>query len=317
VPSKWAGPFALSADGNRIIYVTRDEQSVIQRVPFDLARQELAAAPAPVFSGSFELRDQTLSPDGDWILFTNEDQPQQLHLVRPGGAAYRQLTTGGDRNRQGTWSPKGDWIVFQTTRGESSLAAIRPDGGGWQPIPVGPGFSTPSWSPDGSTIAAFNTGRGGFLIDVSKGLGAPVMRQLPPVAPGVMFWPIAWSPDGALLAGGATRAGQRGNPVVYSIAEGAYREVSWTRDVRNSLYSRFVDRQRLLVITAARELRLGDVRGTKSKLLYAAPAGHLIDSLAATRDGGLLTWIDRKDESDIWLMTLDEAGRGAKGDVRR
>jgi len=317
VPSKWAGPFALSADGRRIVYVTRDEQSAIQRAPFDLARQELAAAPAPVFSGSFELRDQTLSPDGGWILFTNEDLPQHLHLVRPGGAAYRQLTTGGDRNRQGAWSPKGDWIVFQTTRGESSLAAIRPDGGGWQPIPVGPGFSSPYWSPDGSTIAAYATSRGGFLIDVSKGLGAPVMRQLPPVAPGLTFWPIAWSPDSALLAGGAMRAGQTESLVVYSIANGDYREVPWSRGVRTSFYETFVDRQRLLVIATAGELRLGDVRGTESKLLYTAPAGHRIDGLAATRDGRWLTWIDRKDESDIWLMTLDEAGRGSNGDVRR
>jgi hypothetical protein len=29
---------------------------------------------------------------------------------------------------------------------------------------------------------------------------------------------------------------------------------------------------------------------------------------AASRDGRWLTWIERADESDIWLMTLDEGG---------
>src|SRR6185295_5615390 len=114
-------------------------ETEIVRAPVDLARQELSAPPTAMFSGSFELREQTLSPDGSWILFTNEDPPQQLHLVRPDGTGYRQLTVDGDRNRQGSWSPNGDWIVFQTTRGDTSLAVIRPDGGGWQSLPVGLG----------------------------------------------------------------------------------------------------------------------------------------------------------------------------------
>jgi Tol biopolymer transport system component len=104
----------------------------IVRAPFDPSRRALAAAPVPVFSGSFELREQQLSPAGDWIVFTNEDPPQQLHLVRPDGTGYRQLTTDSDRHRQAEFSPDGAWIVFQTTRGGAGLAAIRTDGGGWQ-----------------------------------------------------------------------------------------------------------------------------------------------------------------------------------------
>ncbi|HEY8145094.1 MAG TPA: protein kinase, partial [Kofleriaceae bacterium] len=206
-PSSWTGDFAVSADGRRMVFGDVNLETEIVRAPFDPVRLEFAAAPAVTFSGSFTLREQKLSPDGQWLLFTNEDLPQQLHLVRADGSGYRQLTEG-DRNRQGEFSPDGAWIVFQTTRGDSSLAAIRADGGGWQSVPAGLGFATPRWSPDGSTIALYNNNRNGALLDVRRGLSAAVLQELPPISDGVLFWPVSWSPDGALLAGRSARAGQ-------------------------------------------------------------------------------------------------------------
>ena len=311
-PSSWAGPFAVSADGRRIVFVDRNAETEIVRAPLDLARPALAANPTAVFSGSFELREQALSPSGDWLLFTNEDPPQQLHLVRPDGTGYRQLTTEGDRNRQGAWSPRGDWIVFQTTRGDSSLAAIHPDGGGWQTVPVGFGHSTPSWSPDGSTIASFDNTRGGLLFDIRSGLDKPVGRELPPVAPGVLFWPISWSPDGALLAGRATRAGQTESLVVYSPASGGYQVFASGPAMQVDFNLEFVDRHRLASIDG-RDLWLRDVRGGEPVLLFSAPPGHQLHSISASHDGRWLTWIDRTDESDIWLMTLEETPHDASG----
>ena len=305
-PSSWAGPFALSADGRRIVFVDKNSNTEIAGAPFDPARQELAASPTTVFSGSFELREQALSSDGDWLLFTNEDLPQQIHLLRSDGTGYRQLTTVGDRNRQGAWSPKGDWIVFQTTRGDSSLAAIRPDGGGWQSIPVSYGASDPLWSPDGSTLSVFDSAKNGLLIDLSAGIGAPVVSELPLIAPGVQFWPAGWSTDGALLAGHATRAGQSENIVVYSFATGSYRELPGSRSqFGDSL--KFVDRHRI-VYNNGNELWLRDARGGEPKRIYAAPAGHQLYGLSTTGDGRWLSWIDGTDESDIWLMTLEEGG---------
>ena len=305
-PSSWAGPFDLSADGKRLLFVDRNAETEIVRAPFDPARQELSAAPTTAFSGSFELREQQLSPDGSWIVFTNEDQPQHLHLVRSDGTGYRQLTTGNERNRQGSWSPQGDWIVFQTGRGETSLAAIHPDGGGWQPIPVGPGYTNPRWSPDGSTILTYNTAKGGRLLDIRGGLGSPVELELPPIAPGVLFWPISWSPDGALVAGSAVRAGQIGKSFVRSLASGTYREMSWGREGKVDYALAFVDGAHL-AYTSGGDLWLGDLAGGPPKRLYTAPGGHRIANLSASRDGRWLTWIDNADESDIWLMTLDEA----------
>ena len=302
-PSSWAGPFSLSADGKRLVFVDRNADTTIVRAQLDPARRELAAPPREVFAGSFELREQAVSPDASWIVFTNEDLPQELHLVRPDGTDYRQLTEGPSRNRQGAWSPKGDWIVFQTDRDADSLAVIHPDGGGWQALPVGPMLSTPSWSPDGSTIAAYDNIRGGVLFDVKAGLDAPIPQLLPPVEPNVLFWPTAWSADGESLVGSTARGGKTQEIVVYSLAAREYLPNRWP--TTDGLSVAFVTPRRL-AWTDDHDLYLGDLDTGESTRLYTAPAGHEIHNLSAARDGGWLVWTDHTDESDIWLMTLDD-----------
>ncbi|MBP9144658.1 MAG: serine/threonine-protein kinase [Thermoanaerobaculia bacterium] len=304
-PSSWAGPFDLSADGRRIVFVDRNAQTEIVRAAVDPARLALASAPAPVFSGSFEIREQQLSFDGASVVFTNEDMPQHLHLVHSDGSGYRQLTTGVDRNRQGAWSPDGQWIAFQTNRGASSLAVIHPDGGGWQAIGVGRGFTNPRWSPDGKRLLSYNTSEGGSILDLATGFATPAKQDLPPIAPGVLFWPIAWSPDGSLVAGSAVRAGQIGEIHIWSTADRAYREMPWRRGEQIDYSVVFIDRDRL-VFGSGTGLSVGDLRGGELEPLYTPPPGHLIVNLSGSSDGRSLTWIDRADESDIWLMTLDE-----------
>ena len=312
-PSSSVWPFSLSADGRRLVFTDRNVEGQILRAPFDLARRQLAGPATAVFSGSFELREQKLSPDGEWILFVNEDLPQHLHLVRPDGSGYRQLTEGTDRNRQGEWSPRGDWIVFQTNRTENSLAAIRPDGGGRLDLPVGRALTTPRWSPDGGRIASFDTAKGGVLLDVSAGLGAVRSSDLPNVSEGTLFWPTAWSTDGALLAGRAMREGRIGDVVVRSMATGEYRAFPQTAGPREDFNMTFVD-ERHVVFTTDRSLAVVDALGGESVRaveIYTPSAGQRVANLSATADGRWLTWIERADESDVWLMTLEEAAAGA------
>jgi Tol biopolymer transport system component len=304
-PSSGVWPYSLSADGRRLVFTDRNIEGEIVKAPFDLTRRALAAPPVSAFSGSFELREQKLSPDGEWILFVNEDLPQHLHLVRADGTGYRQLTEGADRNRQGEWSPRADWIVFQTNRGDSSLAVVRPDGGGWQSLPVGLGLTTPRWSPDGRTISSFNTSEGGVLFDVGAGLGAPVRSDLPPVTDGVLFWPTAWSADGALLAGRATQGGRLGDIAVRSMERGEYRMLPGTSGAQGDFNMTFVD-DRHLVYTSDEALWMVDALGGEPARIYSPPAGRRVANLSASADGRWLTWIERADESDVWLMTLEE-----------
>jgi Tol biopolymer transport system component len=308
-PSSWTGPFSLSADGHRLVFQDLNLDTAILRAPLDLGRQEFASPPTTAFSGSFVLREQTISPDGSWLLFTNEDLPQELHLVHPDGSGYRQLTEG-DRNRQGDFSPDGEWIVFQTTRGNDSLAVMHPDGGGWQPLPVGPGKATPRWSPDGSTISMYdNNADGGQLVDLRPGFGAATVHPLPRISADVLFWPTAWSTDSKLLAGRATRQGQIEDIVIRDMTSGEYRALSRTSGAPGDFNMVFVD-PRHVAYTDARALWLRDVFGGEAKKLYAPGAGRHVTNLSATADGRWLTWIERADESDIWLMTLDEPTAG-------
>ena len=125
-PSSWAGPFDLSADGRRIVFVDRNAQTEIVRAALDPARQELAAAPAPVFSGSFELREQQLSFDGKRVVFTNEDMPQHLHLVQADGTGYRQLTTGDEETARVPGRRKGTGSPSRPTRGNRAWPRFTP-----------------------------------------------------------------------------------------------------------------------------------------------------------------------------------------------
>jgi hypothetical protein len=143
-----------------------------------------------------------------------------------------------------------------------------------------------------------------MILDLTAGFGAPVKQDLPPVAPGVLFWPIAWSPAGDLVAGSAVRAGQIGEIYLWSIAGRAYRELPWTRGEQVDYSVVFVDRDHL-VFGSGGGIALGDLRGGEPKSLYTPPPGHRIVNLSGSSDGRSLTWIDNADESDIWLMTLE------------
>ncbi len=312
VPSSWAGPFSVARDGRRFAFVDRNAETVLLRAPLDAPRRRLTGPPARVIGGSFEFLNQQLSPDGERIVFANEDQPQHLHLVRADGSGYRQLTEGPDRNRQASWSPDGRRLAFQTSRGDSSLAVIGADGSGWQSVPVSFSISFPAWSPDGTTISVFGTERGSVLLGLGTGLGAPVERRMPEIEPGVSLVPASWSPDGRLLGGLAVRVGVVGDQqYIATIATGEYRRVGDLRGGGQPGHLSidgapvFVDSERFVYVDGP-GLYLRDLAGGSPTLLHEALPGHGLSSVTPSRDGRWLTWIDRADESDIWLMTLED-----------
>jgi hypothetical protein len=80
----------------------------------------------------------------------------------------------------------------------------------------------------------------------------------------------------------------------------------------------FLDR-RLLAYASNQAISLYDLdRAGEPELLYAPRPGRSLTNVEASRDGRWLTWIERADESDIWLLTLDDgAGSDADGDPGR
>jgi hypothetical protein len=140
-----------------------------------------------------------------------------------------------------------------------------------------------------------------------------VVRDLPPSpVDGTLFWPTIWSADGALLAGRASRAGQIENIVVLAVATGAYRVLPRTGIAGEDLSMVFVD-DRHLAYSDDRALWLREVGGGEPKRLYLPAAGQRIGNLAATRDGRWLSWIERVDESDVWLATVEEGSAAPPG----
>ena len=101
--------------------------------------------------------------------------------------------------------------------------------------------------------------------------------------------------------------------IVLDLATKTYHRPGWPGVGGAVPGTRFVDAHRI-PFTLDRRVMLGDVRGGEPKTLYEAPAGHAVTDISASTDGKWLTWIDRSDESDIWLMTLDEGSeQGSTG----
>jgi hypothetical protein len=149
-----------------------------------------------------------------------------------------------------------------------------------------------------------------ILLDVRAGFAKTEEHPLPPVSEGILFWPSSWSSDGSLLAGRAARAGQIEQIVVRTNATGEYASLEGTAGATNDFSLVFIDRE-TLVYTDDWSLWVRGLRAAESTLLYRPAGGQRVESLSATSDGRWLSWIEKADESDIWLMTLDEAADGA------
>ena len=105
----------------------------------------------------------SLSPDGQWIVFTSErDGSADLYRARIDGSSLERLTADPAYDDQASWSPEGNRIVFVSTRGSGTTdiwtldLATRTA----RNITADAGADfRPSWSPDGQWIA-FSSDRG-------------------------------------------------------------------------------------------------------------------------------------------------------------
>ncbi len=308
-PSSWAGWLSASRDGRRIAFTDRNVRATVLRAPLDPVRGVLVGAPAPVPTGSMEVYDVELSPDGEWLAVASTDPPQQIFVVKADGTSFRQITEGSSRSRQSTWSPDGKTIAFQSSRFASGLALIRIDGGGLRELAHQRSTaSEPVWSPDGRAIA-FGGNTASFLLELTPALEPGASRELVlPASVGGTYYPSSFSPDGSLLAGGVRRAGANAGAAIYSLRDGTWRLVHYDQA---GFKIRLLDDSGRFVADAKSAIVAVDGPEARPRVLAEAAAGHRFRNLSISNDRRWLAWIDETDESDIWLMTLDDPARGA------
>lgn len=221
---------------------------------FDVAEGEFGSASAAVWSVSADgIHAQPIvegsewywiprwSPDGAWVVFTQEAEggpwmdtgpvgpgqaggPQDPGVVGPptvplpnadiwrvpaAGGEPQQLTTSAGDDRAPVYSPDGGRILFDSTRdGNTELYVMDADGSNPRRLTNDAGEDWgASWSPDGTQIA-FNSSRTGFMEIYVMAADGSGVRQLTDdratnTAP-------TWSPDGSRIAysSGAADIGQ-------------------------------------------------------------------------------------------------------------
>lgn len=174
--------------------------------------------------------DASFSPDGKWIVFTSERDPEgggqaDIWRVHPDGGGLERLTTDTSMEDAGALSPDGNSLAYVSTKGGAHTANIwvmdlkskrqrnLTGDGKVEPSATMNGYFRPSWSPDGKWIA-FSSDHGEKWQGAETGAGAghshPTslyvmqadgsgMRRLTTSAEGNAFGAPRWSADGKKL----------------------------------------------------------------------------------------------------------------------
>ena len=243
---------AFSPDGDWVAYMsTADGDFDVYAVsPSRGERRQLTNAAG---------RDGTpaWSPDGSQIAFQSfRDGHSQLFIMNADGSGQRNISNNQWHDEHPFWSSDGEWLLFASNRSATAeapdnidLFQMRIDSGDVQQITDTPQVETyPSWSPDGTQIAArqiTEEGNWEVVIMEANGLGPRVVASHP-AADG---WPI-WSPDGHQLAFASERAGTA-DLYLFDLEAETLRRLTWddeaderqpwfSPDGRHVVYARYV-----------------------------------------------------------------------------
>jgi hypothetical protein len=191
-----AGSFAgasIAPDGMRIVVATGGEggtRSAIESVPVDGGPTRVLREAA---MGTL-LMSPALSPDGSRIAFEEigPDGISRIWVMRSDGSAAGIIFSGrtnGDEVSDLAWSPDGTRLAFAgAAEGSAGGITVMGADGSNPDVRVGGPAWSPTWSPDGSTIAY---GRDTVVCLVHA--NAPGNWCLPVIIPR-RYWMIAWNP---------------------------------------------------------------------------------------------------------------------------
>ena len=300
VPARFAGHFSISQDDRHIVYTALETASAICRAPLGETRG------TNLLSGSILIFSFDISPDGQWIAFSNSGQQEDIYVSRIDGTDLRQITNDPARDRAPFWMPDGRHLLFYSTRGSKGYEVyqINVDGSGLTQMTdkIAESLWFPRVAPDGRrmTTVAFEES---FIIPIGNGAARTADRfPLPPV-PGKRFVPLSWSPDSTRIAGVLARINDRepeGGTFIYDIATKTFTKI---RD--SGARVRWIEANRLLIQDGG-ALILTDLAGHELKR-YVFPTHTAIIAKWADplwSDGKSACWVQQLNEADVWMAEL-------------
>jgi Tol biopolymer transport system component len=301
LPARFAGHFSIANDDHHITYTALETASGILRAPFgDVHGTRLLSGSILVFS--FDI-----SPDGQWIAFSNSGMQEDLYVSRIDGTELRQLTNDAYRDRAPSWTPDGKQLLFYSTRNSRGYEIYRINADGSNLTQMTAGITESLWfpkiSPDGKWIeaTAFDDS---FLIPVGAGISRTGEKIPPPPVEGRRLITASWAPDSHRLLGVLARVSDRepdGGVYIYDISTKAFTKV---RDTGSR--ARWLPDGRTLVIQDGGALIVMDVN-THATRQYAFPEHTAIISKWADpfwTDGKTACWVEQLNEGDVWMATI-------------
>lgn len=310
-PSRWSGYLSISQDGKHLAYTALDQRSNIEKLAFDPQTETVSGQPVPVTQGSTVFLQPAVSPDGQWVTFRTGGKQEDIYVCRSDGKDLRKLTDDVYRDRGPSWSPDGKQIVFYSARPDRyEFWSIHPDGSGLQQLTKLSNRSLwfPRFSPDALRLMGYND-TGTVVFDLKQPV--PLVNGTPLPAPGekLAFQATSWSPDGKKLTGlGAQQSDNSTIPgvLIYSFESNKYTALKdLIPNLRQSPIldvSLWLNDNRRLLTNNEDNIYIVDTLTSKARQIFSAPG---LANLSIPADNRWIYFVQRADESDIWLATLN------------